>query len=104
MHPPFRQRHRLRTFPQRDPPPVSSVMDGVYSDGGKVFVAINREFTWSRSLPTSDTLETQVAEKYNLVSVKRYVNFNIYEFENIKSAAQPDLPLITVDEAKLQTM
>jgi uncharacterized membrane protein len=89
---------------EMDPPPVSSVMDGVYSDGGKVFVAINREFTWSRSLPTTDNLETQVAEKYNLLSVKRYVNFNIYEFENIKSVAKPELPLPPVEDTKLQTM
>ena len=42
-----------------DPSPVSTVMDGVYSDGGKVFVAINREFTWSRGclLYTSDAAD-----------------------------------------------
>ena len=84
-----------------DPSPVSTVMDGVHSDGGNVFVAINREFTWSRGLPTSDNLETQVAEKYNLISVKRYVNFNIYEFENI-STTQNDT--LVEDSANIQTM
>lgn len=87
-----------------NPPPVSSVMDGVYSDGGKVFVAINREFTWSRGLPTSDDIETQVAEKYNLLSVQRYVNFNIYEFENSVPVAETALPLTTAGEVKLQAM
>ena len=87
-----------------NPSPVSSVMDGVYSDGGKVYVAINREFTWSRGLPTSDNLQTQVAEKYNLLSVKRYVNFNIYEFENNASLAETMLPLTTAGGVKLQTM
>lgn len=87
-----------------DPPPVATVMDGVYSDGGKVFVAINREFTWSRGQPTSDKLETQVAEKYNLVSVKHYVNFNIYEFENNASLTESNLPLTTAGEVRLQTM
>jgi len=89
---------------EMDPPPVSSVMDGGYSDGGKVFVAINREFTWERSLPTSENLETQVANKYNLLSVKRYVNFNIYEFENNASVNKAKLPLTTVSEVKLQAM
>ncbi len=91
-----------------DPPPVSSVMDGVYSDGGKIYVAINREFTWSRSLPTSENLESQVAEKYHLLSVKRYVNFNIYEFEGNRPAvdsAQPlTTPLKSDKDARLQTM
>jgi len=87
-----------------DPPPVSSVMDGVYSDGGKVFVAINREFTWSRSLPTSDSLETQVANKYNLISVERYVNFNIYEFETNASSTEINMPLTSGGEATLQVM
>ena len=84
-----------------DPSPVSSIMDGVYSDGGKVFVAINREFTWSRGLLTSGNLEMQVAEKYNLLSVKRYVNFNIYEFENNTSSTDAILPLATAGAVKL---
>ena len=84
-----------------DPSPVSSIMDGVYSDGGKVFVAINREFTWSRGLPTSGNLEMQVAEKYNLLSVKRYVNFNIYEFENNTPSTDAILPLATAGAVKL---
>ena len=87
-----------------DPSPVSTVMDGVYSDGGKVFVAINREFTWSRGLPTSENIETQVAEKYNLLSVKRYVNFNIYEFENNSPSTETLLPLSSSVEVKLQAM
>ena len=89
---------------EMDPPPVSSVMDGVYNDGGKVYVAINREFTWSRSLPTSDNLETQVANKYNLISVKRYVNFSIYEFENNAYSTKINLPVTTVGEVQLQAM
>ena len=84
--------------------PVSAVMDGVYSDGGKIFVAINREFTWSRGLPTSDNLETQVAEKYNLLSVKRYVNFNIYEFENNSPSTETVPPLTSSVEVRLQAM
>lgn len=84
---------------EMDPPPVSSVMDGVYSEGGRVFVAINREFTWSRSMPTTDTLETQVASKYNLLSVQRYVNFNIYEFENTAETV-----LTSAAETSVQTM
>jgi len=84
------------------PHPVSPMMDGVYSDGGKVFVAINREFTWLKSLPPSENLESQVAEKYNLLSVKRYVNFSIYEFEN--KVPSTSKPLTTVDDAKLQSM
>ena len=84
-----------------DPSPVSSIMDGVYTDGGKVFVAINREFTWSRGLPTSGNLEMQVAEKYNLLSVKRYVNFNIYEFENNTPSTDAILPLATAGAVKL---
>ena len=79
-------------------------MDGVYSDGGKIFVAINREFTWSRGLPTSDNLETQVAEKYNLLSVKRYVNFNIYEFENNSPSTEAVPPLTSSVEVRLQAM
>ena len=89
-----------------DPPMVSTVMDDVHSDsdGGNVFVAINREFAWSRSLPPSENIETQVAEKYSLVSVKRYVNFNIYEFENIATKENKSMPLTAVDKAKLQSM
>ncbi len=87
-----------------DSPPVSSVMDDVNNDGGKVFVAINREFTWSRGLPTSDNLQTQVAEKYNLLSVERYVNFNIYEFENNTTYTETSLPLTSVGDPELQTM
>ena len=97
---------------EMDPPPVSSVMDGVYSDGGKIYVAINREFTWSRNLPPSENLESLVAEKYHLLSVKKYVNFNIYEFEGNTASgnsAQPlttplKTPANTVDDANLQTM
>lgn len=85
-------------------PPVSSVMDDVSNDGGKVFVAINREFTWSRGMPTSDNLQTQVAEKYNLLSVERYVNFNIYEFENNTTSIDPSLPLSSAANPELQTM
>jgi len=84
-----------------DPSPVSTVMDGVHSAGGHVFVAINREFTWSRG--TSENLQTQVAEKYNLISVKRYVNFNIYEFENIAPRGDIVQPPIN-DNAKIQSM
>ena len=97
---------------EMDPPPVSSVMDGVYSDGGKIYVAINREFTWSRSLPPSENLESLVAEKYHLLSVKKYVNFNIYEFESNTASGNSAQPLTTplktpansVDDANLQTM
>ena len=89
---------------EMDPPPVSSVMDGVYSEGGRVFVAINREFTWSRSMPTTDTLETQVANKYNLISVQRYVNFNIYEFENSAQSTDAVPPLSAVGDTVTQTM
>ena len=97
---------------EMDPPPVSSVMDGVYSDGGKIYVAINREFTWSRNLPPSENLESLVAEKYHLLSVKKYVNFNIYEFVGNTASgnsAQPlttplKTPANTVDDANLQTM
>lgn len=87
-----------------DSPPVSSVMDDVNHDGGKVFVAINREFTWSRGMPTSDNLQTQVAEKYNLLSVERYVNFNIYEFENNAPSTDLTLPLISAGDVELQSM
>jgi hypothetical protein len=79
-------------------------MDGVYSEGGRVFVAINREFTWSRSMPTTDTLETQVANKYNLISVQRYVNFNIYEFENSAQSTDAVPPLSAVGDTVTQTM
>jgi len=89
---------------QENPPPVSTVMDGVYSEGGKVFVAINREFTWSRGMPTSDNLETQVASKYNLISVKRYVNFNIYEFETNEASDDTILPLTSAEDLTLQAM
>ena len=87
-----------------NPAPVGTVMDDVYHDGGKVFVAINREFTWSKGLPTTDNLETQVAEKYNLLSVQRYVNFNIYEFENNLPAMETMEPLKTAGEIELKAM
>jgi len=83
---------------QVNPRPVSNVMDDVRSDTGNVFVAINREFTWARSLPQNTDLQSQVAENYDLVSVKRYVNFNIYEFShisnNVKEATQTTTKLV----------
>ena len=86
---------------RKDPLMVSMLMDDVYSDGGNIFVAINREFAWSRSLPPSMNIETQVAEKYSLVSVKRYVNFSIYEFENIALPENETGPLTRVNNARL---
>jgi len=71
-----------------NPRPVSNVMDDVRGNGGNVFVAINREFTWARSLPRQTDLQTQVSDNYDLVSVKRYVNFNIYEFSHISNSVK----------------
>jgi len=68
-----------------NPRPVSTVMDDVRGNGGNIFVAINREFTWARSLPQQIDLQSQVSDNYDLVSVKRYVNFNIYEFSHISN-------------------
>jgi uncharacterized membrane protein len=94
----------LNRWEHSNPSPVSSMMDGVHSDGGNVFVAINREFTWSKSQPANENLQAQVAEKYNLVSVKRYVNFNIYEFENIDTSLTPSQARPDAKDAKLQSM
>lgn len=94
----------LNRWEHSNPSPISSMMDGIHSDGGNVFVAINREFTWSRSQPANANLQTQVAEKYNLVSVKRYVNFNIYEFENIDTSLKPVAPLPDSKDPKVQSM
>ena len=60
-------------------------MDDVRGNNGNVFVAINREFTWARSLPQQIDLQSQVSDNYDLVSVKKYVNFNIYEFSHISN-------------------
>jgi len=73
---------------QINPRPVSNVMDDVRSETGNVFVAINREFTWARSLSQQTDLQSQVAENYDLVSVKRYVNFNIYEFSHVSNGVK----------------
>ena len=75
-----------------NPRPVSIVMDDARGDSGNVFVAINREFTWARSFRQHTDLQSQVSDNYDLVSVKKYVNFNIYEFShisnNVKEATQ----------------
>ena len=68
---------------EANPRPVNTVMDDARGDTGNVFVAINREFTWSRNLPQYSGLQSQVSDNYDLVSVKRYVNFNIYEFSPV---------------------
>jgi hypothetical protein len=60
--------------------PLASKLANVDDGTGNIFVAINREFTWSRSMPSAAPVETQVEEDYALVSVQKYVNFNIYEF------------------------
>ncbi len=62
--------------------PLSSKLANVDDGTGNIFVAINREFTWSRSMPAAGPVESQVEDDYALVSVQKYVNFNIYEFRS----------------------
>jgi len=66
--------------------PLSSKLANVDDGTGNIFVAINREFTWSRSMASAAPVEAQVEEDYALVSVQKYVNFNIYEFRARQTA------------------
>ena len=65
--------------------PVLEVIRQVDTGTGKIFIAINREFSWARESHPPRSIQGILAEAYEFESMATFVNFKVYKIRRSES-------------------